>query len=191
VLPIGGAILYARRAGRWYQPGRRLPELPAPAGVDGEVVPLSHVLLPGRIDARPPDDLPLEPARLGLARDDTTRPARGLLCSLRALAHWSETAPSARLSRLLAAAEGGRVLLLGEHLPALAGGTRYWGEGVLVPLGYRPDPHLPEQALRRALGILDDELVVLRPDHFERIPRRAFRPLRRSGLRRLLEGRTG
>src|SRR5438067_2385261 len=33
---------------------------------------------------------------------------------------------------------GGRVLVVGERLPVLAGSERFWGKLVLAPLGYAP-----------------------------------------------------
>src|SRR4051794_9426461 len=48
VLPVRGVRLYARCGGFWHQLGRHLPELPPPAGMDGEGVPLSRALVPAR-----------------------------------------------------------------------------------------------------------------------------------------------
>jgi MoxR-vWA-beta-propeller ternary system domain bpX2 len=69
------------------------------------------------------------------------------------------------------------------HLPALEEGTRFWGSDVLIPLGHRPEPDLADRALRQAVGAGPDDLVVLDDDGVELIPRPAFRPLSRAGIR--------
>ena len=76
---------------------------------------------------------------------------------------------SARLYALTADARGGRVVWrkkmprtfhhVAGFLPA---GERFWGEEVFLPLGYRPDPELPESALRTALGAGEEELLIVR-----------------------------
>jgi hypothetical protein len=71
----------------------------------------------------------------------------------------------------------------GIRLPALADGLRFWGSDVLIPLGYRAEPPLAERALRAAVGAGPDDVVVMDGDGPELIPRRAFRPLRRAGIR--------
>jgi hypothetical protein len=68
-------------------------------------------------------------------------------------------------------------------LPALAEGLRFWGCDVLIPLGYRAEPDLADRALRQAVGAGPDELVLLDQDGPELIPRQAFRPLSRAGIR--------
>ena len=60
---------------------------------------------------------------------------------------------------------------------------RFWGETVLVPTGFRPEPDLPAAALRAALGVAADELLVLDETGAEVIPRAAFEPLTRAGVR--------
>ncbi len=81
------------------------------------------------------------------------------------------------------------VMLLGRGLPVVAGGVRFWGIRVLVPLGFRADPDLPEPALRRSLRVAEDALLVLEADGVEVVPREAFRRVTRAGLRLALEGR--
>jgi hypothetical protein len=71
----------------------------------------------------------------------------------------------------------------GIRLPALADGLRYWGDDVLIPLGFRADPQLAERALRAAIGAGPDDVVVLDGEGPELIPRQAFRPLSRAGIR--------
>ncbi len=81
------------------------------------------------------------------------------------------------------------MILLGRGLPVVAGGVRFWGADVLVPLGFRADPDLPEPALRRALRVAEAAILVLEADEVEVVPREAFRSLTQAGLRLALEGR--
>ena len=69
------------------------------------------------------------------------------------------------------------------ELPLLPESVRYWGTDLLVPLGFRADPELPEGAIRRVVGAGDGDLVVLDEEGFELIARDAFKPLSRAGIR--------
>jgi len=99
---------------------------------------------------------------------------------------------SARLASLLAAWTAGAgqpgqadVLVLGApgSLPEVGSGRRFWGDDLLIPLGWRADPELPEPALRGAVGAGPDDLVVLDVAGAELIARAAFQPLSRAGIR--------
>jgi hypothetical protein len=128
-------------------------------------------------------------------RDDreSVRPAAAVRCRLAHLAEWAERAPSAwieSLSGTRCAAAGSdpgeaEVLLLGPslRLPSPRDALRFWGNDVLIPLGYRAVPELTERALHGAVGAAPDELVVLDDEGPELIPRRAFRPLTRASIR--------
>jgi hypothetical protein len=61
--------------------------------------------------------------------------------------------------------------------------VRLWGDDLLVPVGFRPDPDLPPATLREAVGAEADELVVLDEAGAEVVPRAAFAPLTRAGVR--------
>jgi hypothetical protein len=98
------------------------------------------------------------------------------------LARWAELAGTAELAALEAARADDEVLIRGRKLPAIAG-QRYWGDRLLAPLGFRPEPGLPEAALRRALGVAESEIVVLELDGFETIPCAALQPLGRARVR--------
>ena len=66
-------------------------------------------------------------------------------------------------------------------------GERFWGESVLVPLGQRLDPELPSDAIREALGIAADELLLLTGAAAEVISTAALWPLTRAQIRLALE----
>jgi hypothetical protein len=184
LLPIPGVELYGRRDGRWYRHGRRLPAFDFPEGLRYQ--PLDQVLTPAPFQAVPAPALDLVPVKLELVADDRPRRTTAMECGLAELARWADTVPTARLTSVRAAHFEDRVLLLGSRLPLLSGGERFWGDGILVPLGRRAEPELPESALREALAISNEEILLLRAGQPEVVPRPAFQPLTRPGLRRAL-----
>ena len=69
------------------------------------------------------------------------------------------------------------------ELTPIPGAVRYWGGDVLVPLGHRPEPDLAPETLRAAAGASAEELLVLDGGGAEVVPRAAFAPLTRAGVR--------
>jgi len=185
--PIAGVELYARSGGLWRRLGHRLPSFGVPDD-DEEGVPLSRMLIPLPLRPEPIGIARFEPVALTLVPDDVPRPASALECGVKALAEWAEMAPSAWLGSLQAARSHDRLLVRGSRLPPLGVGSRFWGNTVLVPMGLRPEPDLPETALRVALGAGDEELLMLTTKGFEIMPVVAFRPLSRAGIRLAAEG---
>ena len=182
VLPVSGVELYVYREGRWHRFGHHLPALGAIA--EGEAQPLDRVLFPAPVQPLPPPASALQPVALRLAPDHRPRQASAGAYALGELTAWAAAVPSARLSALRAAWHQERVLVLGQRQPPLPNGVRFWGERVLVPLGQRPDPALPESALREALGAEAEEVVLISDAAtVEIIARAAFEPLTRAGLR--------
>jgi hypothetical protein len=184
VLPINGAELFVVRAGQWYRYGQHLPAFDFPRNAD--YWPLSQVLTPAPFRTDLPEFEP-QPAALTLVADCRPRPATALCCEVEPLAAWADTVPAARLTELRAARCDERLLLLGTRLPALASSQRFWGTNVLTPLGYRADPDLPAEAIRAAIGIAGDELLLLDGTQVEVIATSAFRPLSRAQLRLALQ----
>jgi hypothetical protein len=181
VLAIGGAQLYEQRAGIWYRPGCRLPAFDVPAG--GEALPLAGLLVPAAVAAQA-RAAPVQPVDLKLVRDSQPRPTRALCCRLAELAAWAEYATSRQLAGLQAAIdEVGQVLVLGETLPPLPTGTRFWGGRLLVPLGWRIEPDCGPEALCQAAGLGPDEMGLWTDAGVEALDRAAFRPLTRAGVR--------
>lgn len=183
IFPISGCVLYAPRDGHWYQLGQHLPTFTIPREWEIASVPLATALVPAPIDVALPDRPTPQPALLQLVRDERFRPARGLRCRLESLSAWAETVPTSRITALQAAIATDQVLVLGTSLPAVAEGTRYWGDEVLIPLGFRSDPGLSDDALRRALNIAHADLLLLTPEGSEVVPFATFRPLTRAGIR--------
>src|SRR5581483_3615127 len=181
LLPVPGVEFFTRRDGLWFRFGSRLPTAETPPAGDGR--PVSAVLFPAKFEAVVPGVVGGSPVRLGLARGGEPRAATALACPLTDLAKWADAATTAELAAVRAARSGDRAVLLGSRLPAVASATRFWGAELLVPVGFRPEPDLPPAALRAAVGAGAGEVVLLDHDGAEVIPRAAFEPLTRAGLR--------
>ena len=181
VLPIRGSELYFSRDNRWYPLGHHLPAFAFPA--DLKYRPLCEVLTPAPVQPVPAPGGNSGPFPLGLAADNSPRPTTAIACDLPALARWAENIAAPRLAKLYAAHRDGRILLLGERLPLLPSSDRFWGQRVLVLLGCRLDPPLPEIFVKQALGLADDELLLMRAEKSEVLSRSMFAPLTRAGLR--------
>jgi hypothetical protein len=192
VLPLPGVVLYVQRAGAWYTFGSRLPTDGPPRQL--AVQPLDRLLTPARVE---PESLPastLQPIPLRLLRDDTRHPTSALRCPLSRFAAWAENATTVRLTSLRAALARDVVLLMGEHLPLLLDAVRFWGKRVLVPLGYRPEPSLPESALVSVLHLAGDEIAILNEASNEAsvdvLPAAVLKPLNRASVRLACRERT-
>jgi hypothetical protein len=82
------------------------------------------------------------------------------------------------------------VLLRGPALPGTLDGERFWGDSVLIPLGRRPEPDLPESVLAAALELCDGAVAMVAADGVEVVPGAAVGPVSRAGVR-LLKRETG
>jgi hypothetical protein len=181
VLALPGVRLFIPRDGLWYTLGSRVPTSEVPDL--GEGTALANVLLPAAFQFQKPIEDLIEPMTLQLERDESPRPASAMRCSLGALADWADTATSLELQSLHAVRCGEEAIVVGKTLPLLPGCQRYWGGRVLVPLGYRPCPNLPESALVEALRLHLGELVLLDQGTVEVVQRELFAPLTRAGVR--------
>jgi hypothetical protein len=187
LLAIPGVALYAWRDGRWHRPGAVLPAFDVPA--HGEFRPLHQVLFPAAVQPLPADAdaRPWKPVRLDLVPDHRPRPTSAMLVPAHEILAWTESVPSFRLSQILAACNGNEVLLLGSRLPPVLSGKRFWGKMILVPLGMRLEPVISERMIAEALDLDTDHLLLVREAGEQMIPREAFEPLHRAGLRRLAQ----
>jgi hypothetical protein len=184
--PVRGVEFFANRDGRWYRFGRRLPTDEWPPVAGG--TPLDRTIVPAVVTPLGPPATTDPPVRLRIVRGGPPHEATACRCPVRELARWADTATSLEIESVRAARYGDRALLLGSRLPAVRGGERFWGERVLIPVGYRPEPDLPEHLVREACRVSHDELVLLDAEGAEAIPARAFAPLTRAGLRLALAG---
>jgi hypothetical protein len=183
ILPIPKVELYARRDENWYRCGCHLPAFDMPRLSEGR--PLYEVLLPRPIRTSKPARLELTPAVLRLVESFLPRSTSALVCKFSELSKWAETAAGPRVTALRAAFCDGEILLVGNRLPLLPGSQRLWGDRVLVPLGQRLEPDLPESAVLDALGISQEELLILESDRAQVVACQALQPLTRAGLRLL------
>ena len=181
LLPAEGVEFFVRRGGRWFRFGRRTPTSDVPP--DGEGRPVSAVLVPARFDILPPSSLAASRVPLRISRGGPPQPVTALACPLDELRHWADTATTLEITAVHGALAGERAVLLGAKLPAAPSGTRYWGRDVFAPAGFRPDPDLPVAVLRAAVGAAADDLVFLAADGVDLIPKAAFAPLTRAGIR--------
>jgi MoxR-vWA-beta-propeller ternary system domain bpX2 len=185
LLPISGVELYERQGDVWHRAGQRLPSFGVPP--DGERIPLSQAVSPQPFSAERPGPDADRPTILRLARNSRPRPTTASLCPLAELGRWAELAISSEIEVIRGALRDDLALLLGPSLPSWAGATRYWGQRVLVPIGFEPQPNLPEEALIEALGASSQEVLRLLPTGdrlaVEAIPLERFRPLSRAGIR--------
>jgi hypothetical protein len=180
LLPVPGVELYVERGGHWHRFGRHLPSFEFAS--DLEYRPLHQVLFPAPVVPVPAPQVRPKPLPIRLVPDPCPRSATALECAVSELARWADTVSAVRLSRLRAAQCRGRLLVLGERLPELASGQRFWGERLLAPLGWRPEPDLPGSALREATGLAADDILLLRANGFEVVPGAALAPLTRAAL---------
>jgi hypothetical protein len=195
ILPTPGAELFTRRGGLWYRLGEHLPAFDVPLSDGASGVPLHRIVLPLAVKARRPAGDRGEPPAIRLVRDQggVRRPTTAVRSSLHVLSSWADRATSGQLAELQAVCAAGPdgltsdspVLVVGppDRLPFLPGGSRYWGTDLLLPLGFRVDPELPEPAVRRAAGADAASVVLCEHDGFELIPRGLFRPDSRAAIR--------
>jgi hypothetical protein len=180
VLALEGAELFARRGGQWFGPGRHLPSFDVPP--PDEARPLSAVLSPEPVEPIPCPSAPRQAAPLRLVPCDVVRPCTALRVGLSELERWADRATSQQMAGLVAACDGDRVLLRGAHIPPLPG-ERFWGQRVLLPVGWRAEPGLPEAVLAAALRLGPDELATVGHEGAEVIAGSAFAPVTRAGVR--------
>ncbi|MGF1580417.1 MAG: hypothetical protein ACFCD0_13735 [Gemmataceae bacterium] len=180
LLPVRDVGLFRKENGQWFPYNGYLPAKDIPESFDD--TPLSHVLFPEKIAmVSPRSELP-SPSSFRLIPSDKPRVGTGLLCQLEVLTEWSQTVSVLKLETLRAAIAGNDVFILGESLPAILSGDRFWGTRVLVPLGMRLHPELSEATVRSALSTNTDELVLFRENSCEAIPEVVFQPLSRASL---------
>lgn len=179
--------------GHWRGPGRRLPAFDLPTHNPGFTT-LVHAIAPLPFEPVAPPPAGPTPHQLTLVRDGQERPATTLLCDLNALAPWVDSATSAEFEAISVALCGTTALLRGKAamLPTIVSGTRFWGARLLTPLGWRPDPDLPERALLRSLGGEGDDVILIQPPGtFEAIPLDSFAPWSRASARLAIAAAAG
>jgi hypothetical protein len=181
VLAVPGVRLFVKREAHWYELGRRLPA--RDVGFDGPCKPLFQALTPVASKMESPKSQSLDRVRLHLVPDDRTRQTTALRCSIDVLQRWIERTPCVQFERLKAVSADDEVLVVGDGLPMLPGNTRYWGERVLTPLGFRIEPELHLGVLQEVLGLSDRDFAIFCDSGVERFSRELFTDLSRGRVR--------
>jgi hypothetical protein len=181
LLPVPGVEFFTCRSGTWFRFRSLLPTTETPP--EGNGISVAAVLVPSSIEPVQPDTIVLTPVQLSVVRCSEPRPTSALVCSIQDLQKWADMATTAEISMVKGARADGIAILLGSHLPSIFRATRYWGDEVFVPIGFRPEPDLPAAALRMVVGTEADELVFLDDEGVRVVPRKAFEPLTRAGIR--------
>jgi hypothetical protein len=188
LLALPGCRLYGRRDSRWHAWGQALPAFDVPETLPFR--PLAQIIFPAPVQPLGPERFECTSMPITLVADDMIRPTRAMECRLDVILAWAENTPTAALSRLQAVRERDRLFVLGRRLPWLEPAQRFWGQKVLVPIGYRPAPALGEADLRRAAGVADAELLIIHADHWEIIPLDCFTFVTHASLRLAAAGKT-
>lgn len=182
VVTVPGAELFEPRDGKWFVPGSHLPAFDVPPR--GQTVPLDRAIVPAQFAPTEAGKRELRRVPLRLVRCETPRPTSAIHCSTVALQAWADTAPASEIAALKGARCGNRAWIIGQSLPAVASAERFWGEQVLIPLGWRAEPDWPEAALREATAVGPNEILILTADGAGAISDDAFQPLTRAAIRR-------
>ena len=181
ILPIRGCGLYGRTEGRWHLWGRALPAFDVPDGLAFR--PLWQVIFPAPTSPLAPRDVCANPRKLTLVADGCFRRTTALQCPVERFLAWAESVPPTALAKYRGAIHGSRLFVVGANLPWIDDAERFWGRAVLVPIGHRPNPMLGEADLRRACGVDDSALLVLRADRAEVVDQDHFTSLGHASLR--------
>jgi len=179
LLPAPGAQFFERRDGQWLPCGKLIAADNIPQ--DG-FVPLEGVLVPQAAHRQPVVPATIAPVRFDTVRSAQLRACTAVVCTPAAVANWAALAPDAEIARLAACRSGGLVLVIGDNPPMLAGGERFWGDRVLLPLGWRAQPDLPESSLCEAAGVGTDEILLWR-NGANFVPRKSLVALTRAAAR--------
>ena len=181
LLPLPGCRLYGQRDGHWHAWGEALPAFDVPVSL--RFRPLAQVIFPAAVQPIAAETFAPVTARMTLVEDGEFRPTTAMQCPLRPFWTWADTVPPCRLSCLRGAVHRDQLFLLGKNLPWLDAAERFWGQAVLAPIGRRPQPCLSESDLRRAAGVADSDLFVLRSDRCDIIAQDLFASLSHAALR--------
>jgi hypothetical protein len=181
LLPVPEIAFFTHSNGLWFRFGHSVPTNDTPPS--GEGASVAAVLAPERFEPLPPNPQTWSPVALTVVHGGELKPTTALTCTISELAKWADSATTAELAAVRAARSGECAVLLGKQLPAIPTATRYWGKEVLVPLGFRAEPDLPEATLREAVGVSKDELLLLNKTGAVVIPLSVFESLTRASVR--------
>jgi len=183
LLAAPDATFFAQRNGEWFEAHSLLPMWDMPASAPTQR--LDEILTPSPFAVIRPEPLSEPPKSIELVRDVHPRTASALRCTWSDFVRWADTATTFSIERLEAAKSDDVVWLRGEHLPPIAKSERFWGERLLLPLGFRAEPDWPESMLLAIADVPSSDVVVVLPNAIEIIPANAWGPVSRAAIRRV------
>jgi hypothetical protein len=152
----------------WRPLGQQMPTFDVPS--QEEAREISRLIFPEPVVPR--EATPSLPVEARLVRGGPPHDATALRLPLARLAQWATLATRHDLAGFQCAINGAEALAIGPRLPPLEG-ERYWGDGLFIPVGWRPEPALPLPALREAFG-LGGDIGLWTPEGLEAIPAQAL-----------------
>lgn len=164
LLALPHARLFSRQ-GHWRPLGAHLPAFDVPD--PDEAREISRLIFPQPVAPRGPS-APCLPLEARLVRGGPPREATALRLPLARLAAWASLATRHDLAGFQCAVNGDEALAVGPRLPPLEGAP-YWGDGLFILAGWRPEPALPLPVLRDAFQ-LGADLGLWGPDGLEAVP---------------------
>ncbi len=181
LLGIPNVELFVPKNSDWVRIDRHVPTFAVP---DRDAsTRLENTILPLAVQPTLISESTFQRISVSPVRCEKAHPTSAVCCEIEALRTWADTALTREINAIRAARKGKMAWLLGSDLPVLAKAERFWGNKLLVPLGYRPEPAWPESVLVDVAGIEKGELLVLRPDRVETLPLDAFQHLTRAAIR--------
>ncbi len=186
LMPSPDATFYRIEGETRYRLGQLLPTVESPPlGNDRS---LASLLIPEKPLALPVTDGPQSRAQWRIVRGGSVRPTTALVCHLHSLTPIAESATTAELAAIRGLFDANRAILFGANLPAVAGSTRFYGNDLLLPLGYCPEFDLPAKLLLESLGVTPGDKLMATEEFLEVIPADRAEPLTRAGLRLAISG---
>ncbi len=181
VFAFQASELFEFRNGHWHRLGCPLPSF----GIPGDLPfrPLFHAILPGSILPLPVPSERAAPCEVRLVEDSRPREATAVLAPITACLRWADSVPNLLLEKYQAVRRSEHILVLGQPVPWLDGGQRFWGDKMLFPLGFSPKPFLPDAQFQAALMLERDDFAVFFPDRIEAISATVWASLSRAKLR--------
>jgi hypothetical protein len=171
----------------WYRFGNSLPTSEHPPTGAGR--PLTMLLQPSGLTAEAVTQLePISPVRLGLVRSGVARQTSALRCQLSDLQGWIDSATTSEIAAVRGVYFSNEVLLLGEVLPVVPGSIRFWGQRVLLPLGFELSESYSEQSILAAVRAANYEMLLIQETEVQFVMMSLLQPLTRAGLRLAARG---
>jgi hypothetical protein len=176
LLALPEAQLYSHQE-HWRALGQQMPVFDVPDPEEAREI--SRLIFPEAVTPREPT--PCRPVEARLVRGGPPHDATALRLPLARLAQWATLATRHDLAGFQCAINGSEALAIGTRLPPLDG-ERYWGDGLFILAGWRPEHALPLPLLREAFG-LGGDIGLWSPGGLEVVPAQALGSVSLARLR--------